>query len=505
MSMSFERLIEEIDKEDADFQIMVEILKRDPSLVSRKDEEQGLTPILLAALRGEIDIVDFLMEWGAKLTEKTSTGQTALMLAANFSDYDLAARAIQNGVDPFAVDKEGHDALYYAKESKRRAKKELKDLEKISASSFSFSFSNSSFFDNGSGSDSDFSYDSGSGSDSELEAEAEAEEKYKKECTDKLNRTIKVCDKIITYLEKKSKEREEAKNQVEYLEWLQDRLVLDLEYSMKEWFKLRDVLKLSITSQENKGMGDVEMSYGEKVDSKAFLKMSIDIITCPEEMMAFGLKQINANIRKKRKLSVDFVKEDFAVYALLLANKKLLETRLMQDELRINQLVEKMTRDIESLRNIYTNLMPVSDDMRQKMKQSIQSVLIENPAHADGNPRSKKKARLDSTARDNERAEELKAQKAQEEAEAVEDEVVRTVERKDVAEIGERSSSGNNVAGGDSVESRTTPSPKMPGPILHHFKSVNIISNNGNANSNTNSSLGKGTSSLGKGTKRKRD
>jgi ankyrin repeat protein len=75
---------------------------------------EGITALMYASERGDLDIVKILLFNGADPNKKPSNGISALISAASFNNIDIADILIQNGADKNARDENGVTALMYA-------------------------------------------------------------------------------------------------------------------------------------------------------------------------------------------------------------------------------------------------------------------------------------------------------------------------------------------------------------------------------------------------------
>ena len=67
--------------------------------------------LLLAAQRGNIDIVNQLLQAGTSIESRNEIGETPLMLAVSFGKADMVQRLLEAGADTNARNEEGNTAL----------------------------------------------------------------------------------------------------------------------------------------------------------------------------------------------------------------------------------------------------------------------------------------------------------------------------------------------------------------------------------------------------------
>jgi cytohesin len=79
---------------DGDLQRVKSLVQADPSLVFSKDEASGRTPLHIAADRGQVELVEFLLAHGADVNAKDNDGYTPLYLAAVVSGNEEAAKLL---------------------------------------------------------------------------------------------------------------------------------------------------------------------------------------------------------------------------------------------------------------------------------------------------------------------------------------------------------------------------------------------------------------------------
>ena len=92
-----------------------QLLKNDPSLVSSRDEN-GFTPLHLAAANGYKSMVEFLLTTKADVNAKDNAGSTPLhqAAAADGEHSDIVELLIAHKADVNAADKQGLTPLHYA-------------------------------------------------------------------------------------------------------------------------------------------------------------------------------------------------------------------------------------------------------------------------------------------------------------------------------------------------------------------------------------------------------
>jgi|GEM_PF-5120407 len=92
-------------------------LVKDVSLANFFDHETGTAPLHLAASRGDLAVVQFLLDKGARVNAADADGKTALILAATKGDREMVELLLKRGADPRWSDKGGRTALYWALEN----------------------------------------------------------------------------------------------------------------------------------------------------------------------------------------------------------------------------------------------------------------------------------------------------------------------------------------------------------------------------------------------------
>ena len=77
-------------------------------------DNNGVTPLELAAGLRYLDGIETLVDAGANVDETNSTGETPLMLAAHGRDGEMAKMLLEAGADPDKADNSGRSARDYA-------------------------------------------------------------------------------------------------------------------------------------------------------------------------------------------------------------------------------------------------------------------------------------------------------------------------------------------------------------------------------------------------------
>ncbi len=86
---------------------MEEVLADGEDIEVKTNEVFGFTPLMMAAMAGQIDAIRYLMSRGANVHAQDHFGNTALMLALHSKQVDTAYFLIEEGVDPRAVNTKG--------------------------------------------------------------------------------------------------------------------------------------------------------------------------------------------------------------------------------------------------------------------------------------------------------------------------------------------------------------------------------------------------------------
>jgi ankyrin repeat protein len=79
-------------------------------------DKNGMTALMFAAWKGNVDNVKFLIDNGADIDAQDNDGETALITACNFGKTDVIKTLISNKVNANLIDKNGWTALKWAHE-----------------------------------------------------------------------------------------------------------------------------------------------------------------------------------------------------------------------------------------------------------------------------------------------------------------------------------------------------------------------------------------------------
>ena len=92
-------------------QLFVELSSQN---IDRRDELSKQTPLHRAAVKGNVDVVEYLLKCGADINARDKRGETALHKAAFTNRADVLATLLARGVPINEQDDEGHTALHVA-------------------------------------------------------------------------------------------------------------------------------------------------------------------------------------------------------------------------------------------------------------------------------------------------------------------------------------------------------------------------------------------------------
>jgi len=93
-------------------------LNRAKALVARGAtiNQLGWTPLHYAAAKGQVSVVEFLLEQGALPNSPAPNGESPIMMAASAGAIDTVQLLIKAGADPTAIDMNGNDAITAARD-----------------------------------------------------------------------------------------------------------------------------------------------------------------------------------------------------------------------------------------------------------------------------------------------------------------------------------------------------------------------------------------------------
>ena len=102
---------------DGDLQKVEALLKDQPSLISSKDEQNGQTPLHIAAFNDRIDVAKLLLADNADVNAKAKNGSTPLHLAAAKGFREMVELLLSNKADVNALDNDSwspmHSAIFW--------------------------------------------------------------------------------------------------------------------------------------------------------------------------------------------------------------------------------------------------------------------------------------------------------------------------------------------------------------------------------------------------------
>ena len=69
----------------------------DAKILRERDPVDGLTPLMLASIKGDVFVTKLLLNYGAQTSAKDDTGWTSLMYAAYYNHYDTVKALVDAG------------------------------------------------------------------------------------------------------------------------------------------------------------------------------------------------------------------------------------------------------------------------------------------------------------------------------------------------------------------------------------------------------------------------
>lgn len=91
-----------------------ELMRNEGVNVNARYEQQGITPMHMAALRGNPEMIQRLARYGADVNGTTESGTTPLHLAAQIEQTAAVRMLLRLGADPALRDRHDRSALYFA-------------------------------------------------------------------------------------------------------------------------------------------------------------------------------------------------------------------------------------------------------------------------------------------------------------------------------------------------------------------------------------------------------
>jgi uncharacterized protein len=93
--------------------------------VATRDKKHAATALMWAAHEGHVELVQLLLDRGARIDERKHSGETALWFAAQQGHAGAAELLLQRGADPNAQDGEGVTPLMVARTNGHEAVADL--------------------------------------------------------------------------------------------------------------------------------------------------------------------------------------------------------------------------------------------------------------------------------------------------------------------------------------------------------------------------------------------
>ena len=95
-----------------------------------KIDNKGLTPLMWAATKGNLEVVKLLLAQNVDLDKISNEGKTALILAAENGRFEIAQHLIDNGADKDIRDQSGETALDKARKKGHKIVIEILSIKK---------------------------------------------------------------------------------------------------------------------------------------------------------------------------------------------------------------------------------------------------------------------------------------------------------------------------------------------------------------------------------------
>eukprot|EP01117_Protostelium_nocturnum_P005261 TRINITY_DN1913_c0_g1_i2.p1 TRINITY_DN1913_c0_g1~~TRINITY_DN1913_c0_g1_i2.p1 ORF type:complete len:370 (+),score=133.53 TRINITY_DN1913_c0_g1_i2:94-1203(+) len=105
-------LFEWIEREDEES--IKKSIEKDNAIINRKRDQDHLTPLMMACLCGKESIIQFLLQNGAKMEERTPNGNTALHWAATVGQSSIIGLLTECETSKIEIDVTNHNPLMFA-------------------------------------------------------------------------------------------------------------------------------------------------------------------------------------------------------------------------------------------------------------------------------------------------------------------------------------------------------------------------------------------------------
>jgi ankyrin repeat protein len=96
-----------------DLALLQILLEYQPTLDIEARDSEGKTALAIAALQGDANMIDALLENGADIESRTPSQETPLMLAAQSGELEAVETLIRNGANCTATDQDGWSTLHH--------------------------------------------------------------------------------------------------------------------------------------------------------------------------------------------------------------------------------------------------------------------------------------------------------------------------------------------------------------------------------------------------------
>ena len=111
---------------------IIRTLVKNGADVNYKRKSDGATPLIVAALMGDYQLVNTLINAGASIEEYDQEKRTALIVAAKENNKNIVKKLLSVGANVNAIDESGLNALKHAEDlGHREVVKAIQDYKKL--------------------------------------------------------------------------------------------------------------------------------------------------------------------------------------------------------------------------------------------------------------------------------------------------------------------------------------------------------------------------------------